>query len=92
MAKPEFDKPSCTIVYVASYPINPPPSFHHTCPTEIELLGEHGTALPPNMLGLTEEQIEELHLRDEWEDVCVPSGGTVVNPDPVGRRNGKGKW
>lgn len=44
--------------------------------------------LPANMLGLTKEQIDELKLKDEFEDVCVPSAGSVINPDPVGRRNG----
>ncbi len=70
----------------------------HTCnitsspllPPEVELLAEHGTMLPPNMQGLTDEQVEELHLQDEWAESCVPSGGSVTNPDPVGRRNGKG--
>ena len=47
--------------------------------------------LPPNMQGLTEEQVEELHLKDEWEEMCVPSGGAVINPDPMGRRNGRGE-
>ena len=42
------------------------------------------------MQGLTEEQIDELKLTDEYEDVCVPSGGCVVTPDPMGRRNGRG--
>lgn len=45
--------------------------------------------LPPDMLGLTDEQVEELHLVDEWADTCVPSGGWTPNPDPVGRRNGR---
>ncbi len=56
----------------------------------MELLAEHGTMLPPNMQGLTNEQVEELHLRDEWAESCVPSGGSVTNLDPVGRRNEKG--
>ncbi len=46
--------------------------------------------LPGNMQGLTEEQISELKLRDEFEEVCVPSGGYIMNPDPMGRRNGRG--
>ena len=58
---------------------------------EIQLLGEHGVMLPPNMQGLTEEQVEELKLVDEYKETCIPSGGFVVNPDPVGRRNGRGK-
>ncbi len=56
----------------------------------MELLAQHGTMLPPNMQGLTNEQVEELHLQDEWAESCVPSGGSVTNPDPVGRRNGIG--
>ena len=47
--------------------------------------------LPPNMMGLTEEQVHDLKLKDEFEDICIPSGGSVFNADPVGRRNGKGK-
>ncbi len=61
----------------------------HMC-TEIELLSQHGVLLPGNMQGLTDEQISELKLRDEFEEVCVPSGGHVMNPDPMGRRNGRG--
>ena len=57
---------------------------------EIELLSDHGTMLPPNMIGLTEDQIEELKLKDEWAGKCVPSGGAVVNTDLTGRRNGQG--
>lgn len=57
---------------------------------EIGSLTEHGVMLPPNMIGLTGEQILELKLKDEFEDICVPSGGYVVNTDPVGHRNGRG--
>ncbi|XP_029956411.1 cilia- and flagella-associated protein 298 [Salarias fasciatus] len=56
--------------------------------SEIPELAEHGITLPPNMQGLTEEQIEELKLRDEWEDKCTPSGGSVFKKDEIGRRNG----
>lgn len=55
---------------------------------EIEELAEHGTALPSNMAGLTDEQIVELKLKDEWAHTCIPSGGYVFNKDPYGRRNG----
>ncbi|KAM4045854.1 cilia- and flagella-associated protein 298 isoform 2-T2 [Anomaloglossus baeobatrachus] len=55
---------------------------------EMEELSEHGTTLPPNMQGLTDEQIEELKLKDEWETKCVPSGGSVFKKDEIGRRNG----
>ena len=54
-------------------------------------LAEHGISLPPNMQGLTEDQLEDLKLKDEWEDKCIPSGGAVDNKDPIGRRNGHGK-
>uniref|UniRef100_A0A2M4CND5 Uncharacterized protein n=1 Tax=Anopheles darlingi TaxID=43151 RepID=A0A2M4CND5_ANODA len=57
--------------------------------SEIEELAKHGTMLPPDMLGLTDEQVEELHLVDEWADKCVPSGGWRFNRDAVGRRNGR---
>lgn len=43
------------------------------------------------MQGLTDEQIEELKLKDEWAEKCVPSGGSVFKKDDVGRRNGHGK-
>lgn len=56
---------------------------------EIEELAKHGTLLPPEIMGLTEEQVEELKLKDDWGEQCVPSGGFTINKDPVGRRNGK---
>uniref|UniRef100_A0A5K3EJ78 UPF0769 protein C21orf59 homolog n=1 Tax=Mesocestoides corti TaxID=53468 RepID=A0A5K3EJ78_MESCO len=52
-------------------------------------LAEHGVSLPPNMQGLTDEQVEELKLVDEWGQKCIPSGGYVENKDEIGRRNGK---
>lgn len=55
---------------------------------EIEELAKHGTMLPPNMMGLTDEQVQELKLVDEWEDKCIPSGGWTFNRDEIGRRNG----
>ncbi|XP_020651920.3 cilia- and flagella-associated protein 298 [Pogona vitticeps] len=55
---------------------------------EIETLAEHGIFLPPNMQGLTDEQIEELKLKDEWAERCIPSGGSVFKKDEIGRRNG----
>ncbi|XP_047352323.1 cilia- and flagella-associated protein 298 isoform X2 [Vespa velutina] len=45
--------------------------------------------LPPNIMGLTEEQVEELKLKDEWGEKCVPMGGWTFNKDGVGRRNGR---
>lgn len=56
--------------------------------SEIEDLADHGTALPSNMAGLTDEQIEELKLKDQWAQICIPSGGYIFNKDPYGRRNG----
>ncbi|KAM8975209.1 cilia- and flagella-associated protein 298-A [Pelodytes ibericus] len=56
--------------------------------TEMEELAEHGITMPPNMQGLTDEQITELKLKDEWEEKCVPSGGSVFKKDEIGRRNG----
>ncbi|XP_013778146.1 UPF0769 protein C21orf59-like isoform X2 [Limulus polyphemus] len=57
--------------------------------TEMEDLAKHGTMLPPNMQGLTDEQVIELKLKDEWGEKCIPSGGFVENKDTIGRRNGK---
>lgn len=57
---------------------------------EIKELADYGITMPPNMQGLTEEQIIELKLKDEWEDKCVPSQGSVFRKDEIGRRNGRG--
>ncbi|XP_021404252.1 cilia- and flagella-associated protein 298 isoform X2 [Lonchura striata] len=56
--------------------------------SEMEELAEHGISLPYNMQGLTDEQIEELKLKDEWAEKCVPSGGSIFRKDEMGRRNG----
>ncbi|XP_036451781.1 cilia- and flagella-associated protein 298 [Colossoma macropomum] len=56
--------------------------------SEIPELADHGITLPPNMQGLTEDQITELKLTDEWEVKCVPSGGAEFKKDEIGRRNG----
>ncbi|XP_076623694.1 cilia- and flagella-associated protein 298 isoform X3 [Colletes latitarsis] len=56
---------------------------------EIEELAKHGTMLPQNMMGLTDEQVEELKLKDEWGEKCVPMGGWTFNKDVIGRRNGR---
>ena len=58
--------------------------------TEIEELAEHGISMPPNMQGLTDDQVEDLKLVDEWADKCVPSGGYEFKKDDIGRRNGQG--
>ncbi|XP_067289134.1 cilia- and flagella-associated protein 298 [Pseudorasbora parva] len=56
--------------------------------SEIPELADHGISLPPNMQGLTDDQITELKLKDEWEDRCTPSGGAEFKKDEIGRRNG----
>lgn len=56
----------------------------------MELLLSHGILLPPKMHGLTDEQVIDLKLNDDFADTCIPCGGWVSNPDPVGRRNGRG--
>ncbi len=53
-------------------------------------LAEHGISKPPEMQGLTEEQVSELKLDDPWTARCYPSGGSRSNPDPIGRRTGNG--
>ncbi|XP_067253860.1 cilia- and flagella-associated protein 298 isoform X1 [Chanodichthys erythropterus] len=56
--------------------------------SEIRELADHGITLPPNMQGLTDDQIMELKLKDEWEERCIPSGGAEFKKDEIGRRNG----
>ncbi|XP_061106375.1 cilia- and flagella-associated protein 298 isoform X1 [Conger conger] len=56
--------------------------------SEIQELAEHGITLPPNMQGLTDDQIVDLKLRDGWADKCIPSGGAEFKKDEIGRRNG----
>ncbi|XP_018572102.1 UPF0769 protein CG18675 [Anoplophora glabripennis] len=56
---------------------------------EMEELAKHGTLYPPEILGLTEEQVEEMKLSDPWGEKCIPSGGFSLEKDPIGRRNGK---
>ncbi|XP_030058004.1 cilia- and flagella-associated protein 298 isoform X2 [Microcaecilia unicolor] len=57
--------------------------------SEMTELADHGITLPVNMQGLTDEQIEDLKLKDEWAEKCVPSGGYVFKKDDIGRRNGQ---
>ena len=42
------------------------------------------------MQGLTDDQITDLKLVDEWAAIAVPSGGSVERKDEIGRRNGMG--
>ncbi|XP_050431091.1 cilia- and flagella-associated protein 298-like [Adelges cooleyi] len=57
--------------------------------SELEELKKHGTLLPSEIMGLTDEQVSELKLVDTWGEKCIPSGGFTYNKDPIGRRNGK---
>lgn len=57
----------------------------------MSMLAKHGITLPVNMQGLTEDQITDLKLKDEYEDKCIPMDGYVEEPDVSGRRNGRGK-
>lgn len=56
---------------------------------EMEELANYGCMLPAEIVGLTDEQVEELKLVDKWAETCIPSGGWTHNEDPVGRRNGR---
>lgn len=48
---------------------------------EMECLAKHGILLPPNMQGLTDDQIVELKLKDEWaEKYCAKVKYLVKTP------------
>lgn len=36
-------------------------------------------------MGLTDEQVEELKLKDEWGEKCIPMGGFELKKDPIGK-------
>jgi len=55
---------------------------------ELETLAKHGITMPPNMQGLSDDQIEELKLEDKWSRTIYPQGGSIVSKDPIGRRTG----
>lgn len=55
----------------------------------MEELKKHGTLFPSEIMGLTDEQVIELKLIDNWGEKCTPSGGYTFEKDPIGRRNGK---
>jgi hypothetical protein len=57
----------------------------------MSMLAKHGITLPVNMQGLTEEQITDLKLVDEYADKCIPMDGYVDEEDGIGKRNGRGK-
>ncbi|XP_050669405.1 cilia- and flagella-associated protein 298-A [Leptidea sinapis] len=54
---------------------------------ELDELQKHGTFLPLEMQGLTDEQIQELKLEDPWAKKCAPQG-YVFAKDEMGRRCG----
>ncbi|CAH0598419.1 unnamed protein product [Chrysodeixis includens] len=54
---------------------------------ELDELQKHGTFLPLEMQGLTEEQIKELKLEDPWAKRCAPPDH-VFCKDDMGRRCG----
>lgn len=56
---------------------------------EMEELAKHGPMLPPDIVGLTDEQVTELRLVDAWAEKCTPQTGFQMNRDPIGRRNGR---
>lgn len=47
--------------------------------TEIEERAERGVFLSPNMQGLTDDQIEELKLRNEWVKSVYPGEVQYLN-------------
>ncbi|XP_063161501.1 cilia- and flagella-associated protein 298 isoform X2 [Candoia aspera] len=66
-----------------------------TCSISIEDITQEVTRIYNGRLkvqrvcaGLTDEQIEELKLKDEWAKKCIPSGGSTFKKDEIGRRNG----
>lgn len=56
--------------------------------SEVSMLAEHGIAKPMDAVGLTDEQIVEMKIKDEWTPKCFPSGGSVFKKDVIGRRTG----
>ena len=47
--------------------------------TDLEQLSSHGASLPPDMVGLTDEQVTELGLVDTWTQENKPAEGFTVN-------------
>lgn len=56
---------------------------------EMGELIKHGPMFQPELIGLTDDQRDELKSIDLWIDEVVPMDGWVYNPDPKGRRNGR---
>ena len=80
-----------SVIFVLAFSLMEMPVIHFLFSAAIEQLSLHGICKPPEMEGLTDEQVEELKLKDEWSSKCYPSGGAVLNPDPIGKRTGNGK-
>lgn len=59
------------------------------CSEIVHSLSKYGPILSEEIQGLTDEQIEEMKLVDEWADKVVPPGGWLLNKDPCDRRNGR---
>jgi hypothetical protein len=55
------------------------------------MLAKYGITLPVNMQGLTDEQITDLKLIDEYADKCIPMDGYIEEGDITGKRNGRGR-
>ena len=56
---------------------------------EVEDLANHGVMIDEPLIGLLEEQIKDLNLKDSFKETCIPSGGFDICNDPVERRNGR---
>ncbi len=57
----------------------------------MSMLAKYGITLPVNMQGLTDEQITDLKLIDEYADKCIPMDGYIEEGDITGKRNGRGR-
>ncbi|XP_042913170.2 cilia- and flagella-associated protein 298-A-like [Parasteatoda tepidariorum] len=55
---------------------------------EIDEMSKHGVSLPPQMQGLSSEQIKELKLEDSWRVKQLSSSDYILNSDSIGKRNG----
>jgi len=55
---------------------------------EVSQLAEHGIYKPTEAVGLTDEQIVEMKIKDLWTPKCFPSGGSEFNRDVIGKRTG----
>lgn len=55
---------------------------------EIEEMSKYGVSFPPNMQGLTPQQILDLKLKDDWAEKNLTPSYYKINQDPMGKRNG----